>query len=60
MSFQISLCHRSKIIVNQNEWKFTHTGEGIRHSSSLLEIKSYEKIRGKLQNKSKNEKENKK
>ena len=30
MSFQISLCHRSKIIVNQTEWKFTQRGEGGR------------------------------
>ena len=29
MSFQISLCHRSKIIVNQTEWEFTQRrGEG--------------------------------
>ena len=26
MSFQISLCHRSKIIVNQTEWKFIQIG----------------------------------
>ena len=26
MSFQISLCDRSKIIVNQTEWKFTQRG----------------------------------
>ena len=46
MSFQILLCHRSKIIVNQNEWKFTQIGgqEGVGvgggiflNSSSLLE-----------------------
>ena len=35
MSFQISLCHRSKIIVNQTEWKFTQRGgEGRRVGSS--------------------------
>ena len=28
LAFQISLCHRSKIIVNQNEWKFTQSGGG--------------------------------
>ena len=38
MSFQISLCHRAKIIVNQNEWKLTQMGRGeILNSSSLLE-----------------------
>ena len=26
ISFQISLCDRSKIIVNQTEWKFTQIG----------------------------------
>ena len=39
MSFQISLCDRSKIIVNKTEWKFTQKagGEGrILNSSSLL------------------------
>ena len=34
MSFQISLCHRSKIIVNQTEWKFTRGGEGRGFRSS--------------------------
>ena len=42
MSFQISLCHRSKIIVNQTEWKFTERGgaeEGlvVFNRSSLLQ-----------------------
>ena len=39
MSFQISLCRRAKIIVNQNEWKLTQMGRGggILNSSSLLE-----------------------
>ena len=65
MSFQISLCHRSKIIVNQTEWKSSlkegeEGGSVVLNSSSLLEIKSYEKILGELQNTCKNEKENKK
>ena len=34
MSFQISLCHRSKIIVNQTEWKFTQRGGGGRRVGS--------------------------
>ena len=40
MSFQISLCHRAKIIVSENEWKLTQMGrwgEGFLNSSSLLE-----------------------
>ena len=38
MSFQIAVCHRSKIIVNQNEWLFTQMGGGggIIKSYSLL------------------------
>ena len=41
MSFQISLCHRSKIILNQTEWKFTQKGGaggggGIFNSSGFL------------------------
>ena len=64
MSFQISLCHRSKIIVNQTEWEFTQRrGEGEGEFLTVpvcLEIKSYEKIPGELQNTCKNEKENKK
>ena len=37
MSFQISLFHRAKIVVNQNEWKFIQGGGGgvIINSSSL-------------------------
>ena len=65
MSFQISLCDRSKIIVNQTEWKFTQRGGGgkggILNSSSLLKkLKVTRKILSELQNKRKNEKENKK
>ena len=40
MSFQISLCRRSKIIVNQTEWKFAQRGGWgavVLNSSSLLE-----------------------
>ena len=40
MSFQMSVCHLAKIIVNQNEWELTQMGEGggeILDSSSLLE-----------------------
>ena len=39
MSFQISLCHRSKNIVNQTEWKFAQRKGGVvvLNSSSLLE-----------------------
>ena len=66
MLFKISLCHRSKIIVNQTELKFTQRGGGggegwvvVLNSSSLL-YKSYEKIQGELQNTCNNEKENKK
>ena len=41
-SFQFSLCHRSKIIVNQTEWKFTQRGGGeeglvVFNRSSLLQ-----------------------
>ena len=40
MSFQISVCDRLKIIVNQTEWKLTQRGAGgeggILNSSSLL------------------------
>ena len=66
MLFQISLCDRSKIIVNQTEWKFTQRGGGggkggILNSSSLLKkLKVTRKILSELQNKRKNEKENKK
>ena len=40
LSFQISLCRRSKIIVNQTEWKFAQRGGWravVLNSSSLLE-----------------------
>ena len=40
MSFQISLCRRSKIIVNQTEWKFAQRGGWgavVLNSSILLE-----------------------
>ena len=39
MAFQISFCHRSRNIVNQNEWYFTRMGGGggILKSASLLE-----------------------
>ena len=48
MSFQISLCHHLKIIVNQNE-----VGGGGREFLKVPDcqkIKSYENILGKLQN----------
>ena len=52
MSFQISLCHRSKIIVNQTEWKSSlKEGEGgglvVLNSSSLLENKKLRKNTGR-------------
>ena len=64
MSFQISLCDRSKIIVNQTEWKFSQRRVGGRGEflTNLVcwKSKSYVKILGELQNKRKKEKENKK
>ena len=51
MSFQISLCHCSKIIVNQTEWKFTQRGGGeeglvVFNRSSLLQNKKKKKNTG--------------
>ena len=45
MSFQISLCHRSKIIVNQTEWKFTQRGGGGRGVGSSKQFQLARKLK---------------
>ena len=61
MSFQISLCDQSKLLwirPTESSLKEEEREGEILNSSSLLKIKSYEKILGELQNKRKQEKEN--